>query len=140
MPIKDGDTVQVHYTGTLADGSVFDSSREREPLEFVLGSGMLIAGFEAAVTGREVGESVKVTIEPADAYGETDLDLIFTVDRAEVPEHIKPEEGVELQLSNEEGSMNVTITEVTDTEITLDANHPLAGKTLTFEIEIISVK
>ncbi len=140
MPIKDGDTVQVHYTGTLADGSVFDSSREREPLEFVMGSGMLIPGFEAAVMGREAGDSVTVNIEPANAYGETDLELIFTVDRNEVPEHIKPEEGLELQLSNEEGTMNVTITEVTDNEITLDANHPLAGKALTFAIEIISVK
>ncbi len=140
MPIKNGDKVQVHYTGTLADGSVFDSSREREPLEFVMGSGMLIPGFEAAVAGREAGDSVTVNIEPADAYGETDLELIFTVDRKEVPDHIQPEEGLELQLSNEEGVMNVTITEVTDDEITLDANHPLAGKALTFEIEIISIK
>ncbi len=140
MPIKDGDTVQVHYTGTLDDGSVFDSSRERDPLEFVLGKGMLIAGFEAAVVGRDVGETVTVEIEPASAYGEVDTDLVFTVPRSEVPEHISPEAGLPLQLSNEEGTMDVTITEVTDDSIVLDANHPLAGKTLKFEIEIISVK
>ncbi len=140
MPIKDGDTVQVHYTGTLEDGSVFDTSREREPLEFVLGSGMLIPGFEAAVVGKEAGETVKVEIEPALAYGEVDEELIFTVPRGEVPEHITPEVGLPLQLSNDDGSMDVTITRVSDDSIDLNANHPLAGKTLTFEIEIISVK
>ncbi len=139
MPIKDGDKVQVHYTGTLEDGSVFDSSRERSPLEFTLGSGMLIAGFEAAVTGREVGETVKVDIEPEFAYGDIDEELIFTVPIDEVPEHISPEVGLNLELSNEEGTMNVTIAEVNDDNIVLNANHPLAGKTLTFEIEIISV-
>ena len=139
MPIKKGDTVRAHYTGTLEDGTVFDSSREREPLEFVLGKGMLIPGFEAAVEGREVGETVTVTIAPEDAYGETDPELLFTVPRAQVPDHIPLTVGVPLQLSNEQGQMDVTITEVGADEITLDANHPLAGKTLTFEIEIVSV-
>ena len=139
MPIKKGDTVRAHYTGTLDDGTVFDSSRERDPLEFVLGKGMLIPGFEAAVEGREVGETVTVTIAPEDAYGETDPELLFTVPRAQVPDHIPLIVGVPLQLSNEQGQMDVTITEVGADEITLDANHPLAGKTLTFEIEIVSV-
>ncbi len=139
MPIKDGDTVQVHYTGTLADGTVFDSSKDREPLKFVMGKGQLIAGFEAAVMDREVGDSVKVEIPPAEAYGEADEQLMFTVPRDEVPEHIEPEIGLQLQLSNEEGSMNVTISEVNEDSIVLNANHPLAGKTLTFEIEIVAV-
>ena len=139
MPIKKGDTVRAHYTGTLDDGTVFDSSREREPLEFELGKGMLIPGFEAAVEGREAGETVTVTIPPEEAYGEADEELIFTVPRAQVPDHIPLNVGVPLQLSNEQGQMDVTITEVGADEITLDANHPLAGKTLTFEIEIVSV-
>ncbi len=141
MPIKDGDAVRVHYTGTLQDGFVFDSSRERDPLEFTLGQGQLIPGFESAVKGREVGDTVTVEIAPENAYGNADPELIFTVDRAQVPDHISPVVGLPLQLSNEEGGrMDVTITEVTDTEITLDANHPLAGKTLTFEIEILEAK
>lgn len=139
MPIKKGDTVRAHYTGTLDDGTVFDSSREREPLEFVMGKGMLIPGFESAVDGREAGETVTVTIAPDDAYGEADPELVFTVPRAQVPDHIPLNVGVPLQLSNEQGQMDVTITEVGADEITLDANHPLAGKTLTFEIEIVSV-
>lgn len=139
MPIKKGDTVRAHYTGTLDDGTVFDTSRERDPLEFVLGKGMLIPGFEAAVEGREAGDTVTVTIPPEDAYGEVDLELVFTVPRAQVPDHIPLEVGTPLQLSNEQGQMDVTITEVGKDEVTLDANHPLAGKTLTFEIEIVSV-
>lgn len=139
MAIKNGDTLRVHYTGTLSDGTVFDSSREREPLEFTMGKGMLIPGFEAAVMGHEAGETVTVTIPPSQAYGESDSELVFTVDRAQVPDHIPLTVGVPLQLSNEQGQMDVTITEVTDEEITLDANHPLAGKELTFEIEIVSV-
>ena len=139
MPITKGDTVRVHYTGTLADGTVFDSSREREPLEFVLGGGMIIPGFEQAVQGREAGDTVTVTIAPADAYGEADPDLVFTVDRAQVPDHIPLTVGAPPQLSNEQGQMDVTITEVTAAEIPLHANHPLAGKELTFEIEIVSV-
>jgi len=140
MPIKDGDTLRVHYTGTLADGTVFDSSRERDPLEFTLGRGMLIPGFEAAVLGREAGDVVSTTIPPEDAYGTVDPELIFTVARAQVPSHIPLEVGTPLQLSNEQGQMDVTITEVDAEEVTLDANHPLAGKALTFEIEILEIK
>ena len=139
MAIKKGDTLRVHYVGTLDDGTVFDSSRERDPLEFVMGKGMLIPGFETALENHEVGDVVKVVIPPSEAYGELDPELIFTVPRAQVPDHIPAEVGVPLQLSNEEGQMDVTITEVTDDELTLDANHPLAGKTLTFEIEVVSV-
>lgn len=140
MPIKDGDTLRVHYTGTLADGTIFDTSKERDPLEFTLGRGMLIPGFEAAVLGREAGETVTTTIPPNEAYGEIDLELIFTVARAQVPSHIPLEVGTPLQLSNEQGQMDVTITAVDAEEVTLDANHPLAGKALTFEIEILEIK
>lgn len=140
MPAKNGDTVRVHYTGTLDDGTVFDSSRERDPLEFVLGQGSLIPGFESAVEGREAGEKVCVTLPPDKAYGDVDRELIFTVPRAQVPDHIPLNVGVPLQLSNEQGQMDVTITEVGADEITLDANHPLAGKTLTFEIEIVEIR
>ena len=139
MGIKKGDTVRAHYTGPLDDGTVFDSSRERDPLEFVQGQGMLIPGFESAVEGHEAGDVVSVTIAPEEAYGEADPELIFTVPRAQVPDHIPLNVGVPLQLSNEQGQMDVTITEVGPEEITLDANHPLAGKSLTFEIEIVSV-
>lgn len=139
MSIKKGDTVRVHYTGTLADGTVFDSSRERDPLEFTLGKGTLIPGFEAAVEGRELNDVVSVTIPPDQGYGESDPELIFTVARAQVPDHIPLNVGVPLQLSNEQGQMDVTITDVSEDEVTLDANHPLAGKELTFEIEIVGV-
>lgn len=137
--IKKGDKVRAHYTGTLADGTVFDSSREREPLEFTLGAGMLIPGFERAVEGLAQGESVTVEIEPDDGYGSYDSELVFTVSKAQVPSHIPLKEGTPLQLSNEQGQMDVLITEVGPEEITLDANHPLAGKTLTFAIEIVEI-
>ncbi len=140
MPIKNGDTVSVHYTGTLADGTVFDSSRDREPLEFVMGKQQLIAGFESAVMDKEAGDTVTVTIPPAEGYGDIDEELVFTVDRSHVPAHITPEVGMQLQLSSDEGEMDVTIDAVNDEEIVLNANHPLAGKTLTFEIEIMKVR
>jgi peptidylprolyl isomerase len=140
MAIKNGDTVQVHYTGTLADGAVFDSSRERDPLEFVLGKRMLIEGFEKALIGRKAGERVRVTIPAAEAYGDVDSTLLFEVPLSDVPPHITPEPGLQLSLSSPEGDMEVTITHVDSNTIMLDANHPLAGKELTFEIDVISVR
>ncbi len=140
MAIKNGDTVKVHYTGSLPDGTVFDSSREREPLEFVMGRKMLIPGFEAAVMGKDVGDTVTAHIPPDQGYGNADPELVFAVDRANVPAAITPEVGMRLQLSAEEGVMEVTVTEVGEDTITLDANHPLAGKTLTFAIEVLSVR
>ncbi|MDR1658802.1 MAG: peptidylprolyl isomerase [Desulfovibrio sp.] len=138
MPLKRGDTARIHYTGILPDGTVFDSSRGREPLEFTLGKGMLLPGFEAAVEGHEPGETVMVTIPSEQAYGEIDPELVFTVVRMQVPGHIPLEVGTALQLSNEQGQMDVVITEIGEDDITLDANHPLAGKDLAFEIEILS--
>lgn len=140
MPIKQGDTVKVHYSGKLANGDEFDSSRQREPLEFTLGKGQLIPGFESAVEGKSVGDKVTVTIPPEQGYGNSDPDLVFTVTRDQVPDSIPLKVGTPLQLSNEDGRMDVVITEVGPDEITLDANHPLAGKDLTFEIEIVDHK
>ena len=140
MPIKNDDVVQVHYTGTLTDGTVFDSSTEREPLEFTVGQQMLIPGFELAIMGKEVGDKVSVTIPPEEAYGDVDSGLIFDVPLDEVPEHITPEIGLQLQLSNEEGVMNMTIEDITDSSIILNGNHPLAGQTLNFDIEVINIK
>ncbi|MDR0466372.1 MAG: peptidylprolyl isomerase [Deltaproteobacteria bacterium] len=140
MAIKHGDTVRVHYVGTLADGAVFDSSRDRDPLEFTLGQNMLIEGFERALTGRKVGEHIRVTIPALEAYGDVDENLLFKVPLHEVPSHIAPEPGLQLSLSSPEGDMEVTIVHVDAEMVVLDANHPLAGKDLTFEIEVISIK
>ncbi len=139
MPAETGNTLLVHYTGTLSDGSEFDSSREREPLEFVLGQGMLIPGFENALIGREIGDTVSVDIPAEKAYGERTDDLVIVLPRAEIPPHITPEEGALLQLSLEDGELEVVITRVTDDEVELDGNHPLAGETLHFEIEVMDI-
>ncbi len=124
----------VHYHGTLDDGSVFDSSRERDPLEFVIGSGQLIEGFDMAVRGLAVGESVTVRLEPEEAYGQPDPNLIVVLPFDESLAGITV--GDQAQLSN---GMVVTITEVTDETVTVDANHRLAGQTLTFEIELVEI-
>ncbi len=108
MAIKQGDKVRVHYTGTLGDGTEFDSSRNRAPLEFTLGEGSIIPGFEKAVTGHETGDKIKVVIPPEDAYGDADPDLIFTVARAQVPDSIPLKVGTPLQLSNEQGDRKST--------------------------------
>ena len=139
MAIKRGDSVRVHYTGTLADGVVFDSSRDRNPLEFVLGKRMIIEGFEKALIGRKAGDQVRVTIPAAEAYGNVNEQLIFNVPLSEVPPHITPEPGLQLSLSSPEGDMEVTVTHVDSDIIVIDANHPLAGKDLTFDIEVVSV-
>ncbi|HID32628.1 MAG TPA: peptidylprolyl isomerase [bacterium (Candidatus Stahlbacteria)] len=137
---KNGDTVKVHYTGRLEDGSVFDSSLEREPLEFILGSGKLITGFETAILGMSPGEKKTIRINPDQAYGPYREDLVATVLRSEFPPSIIPKTGMELIFRQPDGgSLRVKITEVTDDQITLDGNHPLAGKVLTFDIELIEI-
>ncbi|SHN60916.1 FKBP-type peptidyl-prolyl cis-trans isomerase [Desulfovibrio litoralis] len=137
---KKGNTVKVFYTGTLEDGTEFDSNIGGTPLEFVLGEGQLIPGFEKAVTGKKVGDKVTTTIAPADAYGEYNEEETITIPRNEVPENIDPEVGMVLQLNMEGGvPLDVMITEVTDEHVVLDANHPLAGKTLIFNIEIAEI-
>ncbi|MGM0506122.1 MAG: FKBP-type peptidyl-prolyl cis-trans isomerase [Bacteroidota bacterium] len=138
--VKEGDTVKVHYTGTLNDGSVFDSSEEREPLEFKLGEGQLIPGFEKAVTGMEKGDSVEVTIPSDEAYGETRDDLVISVPKSDMPDEIEPAVGMQLQVNQPDGQpIPVRVTAVEEENIQLDANHPLAGEDLTFKIDLIEI-
>jgi len=137
---KPGDTLHLHYKGTLDDGSVFDSSEGREPLSFELGTGQIIPGLEAGVTGMEVGEKRTVRVEAADAYGEHMPERMQAVDRKDVPDHIPTDPGTQLQVQTQDGqAMNVTIAEVTDEQLILDANHPLAGKALTFDVELVEI-
>jgi peptidylprolyl isomerase len=138
--VKDGDTVKVHYTGTLKDGKVFDSSEGREPLEFTLGQGQLIPGFEKAVTGLGKGESTTVDIPSNEAYGESREDLVISVPKDQLPDDVEPQVGMQLQVNQPDGQpIPVRITEVGEENLTLDANHPLAGKDLTFKIELVEV-
>lgn len=137
---KSGDTVKIHYTGTLLDGSEFDSSAGRDPLEFSLGSGQVIPGFDNAVDGMAVGEKKTVVIPPDEAYGERHEQLAQQVPRSSLPEDMTPEVGMQLQSQSPDGQvMNLVVTEVADDEITVDANHPLAGLSLTFAIELVEI-
>ncbi|MEQ8789673.1 MAG: peptidylprolyl isomerase [Pirellulaceae bacterium] len=137
---KDGDTVRVHYTGKLADGSVFDTSREREPLEFQLGEGRVIAGFEQAVRGMSPGEQTTAEVPADDAYGQRRDDMVLSVDRTEMPDGLQPEVGQQLQVTQPNGrAIPVRIVEVSDDAVKLDANHPLAGKDLTFDLQLVEI-
>ena len=137
---KSGDTVQVHYTGRLDDGTVFDSSREREPLEFTVGSGQVIAGFERAVEGMEVGEAREARVEVAEAYGDRRDDLVLDLPKEQVPEDMEIEPGMRLELRQPDGqAVPVTVAEVGTESVTLDANHPLAGQPLNFELELVQI-
>lgn len=137
---KAGDTVAIHYTGTLADGSQFDSSEGRDPLRFTLGSGQIIAGLDAAITGMSQGEKKSVTIAAAEAYGDHRPEAVQAVPRAQIPAEIPLEVGGGLQVQTPDGqTIPVTVTSVTDEEVTLDANHPLAGKDLTFAVQLVEI-
>jgi peptidylprolyl isomerase len=138
--VKSGDTVRIHYTGTLSDGEVFDSSSGREPLEFTVGSGQIIPGLDAALPGMEVGEKKTVEVPVDEAYGPVDPGNRQAIPRAEIPDHIPLDPGTQLQLQSPQGQvMPVTVVEVTDEAVTLDANHPLAGRDLTFNIELVEI-
>lgn len=162
---KSGDKVTVHYTGTLEDGSVFDTSEVPEqpgdhscgcgnndeqggcgshdasgPLEFVIGAGQLIPKFEAAVIGLEPGQSITVSIPADDAYGQRAEEMVAVIDRSEIPADINPEPGQQMEVILEDGSpLPVLVTDVSDTAITLDGNHPLAGRDLTFTIRLVEI-
>ena len=137
---KDGDTVRVHYTGRLDDGSEFDSSKGRDPIEFKIGDGDILKGVEDAVVGLEPGQSNSVTLPAQDAYGERRDDMIQEIERNVLPGDIEPEVGLQLQAQSPGGNpMLLTITEVEDEKITVDANHPLAGKDLTFDLELVEI-
>ena len=135
-----GDTVKVNYTGTLDDGTVFDKSKEDAPLQFTIGKQQLIPGFEQAVIDIEVGETKKVTIPAEQAYGEHNKEAIVEVTRSRLPDDLDPKIGQQLKVQDKEGSpLIVIITDLTDNTVTLDANHPLAGKDLTFEITLVEI-
>ena len=137
---KSGDTVRIHYTGTLDDGTEFDSSSGRDPLEFALGGGQVIPGFDSAVDGMAVGESKTVTIPADQAYGDRHEQLVQEVPKTALPEEIDPAVGMQLQSRSPEGHvMNLVVTEVAEETITVDGNHPLAGQALTFAIELVEI-
>ena len=141
MAAKAGNKVKVHYKGTLTDGTVFDSSEGREPLEFTVGKGEMIAGFDRAVNGMSAGDTKTVTIPSAEAYGDRDDELVFTVQKSMLPPGATPNVGDMLQIRQPQGPpMPVFVKEIGEDTITLDANHPLAGKDLTFEIKLEEVK
>ena len=138
--VKKGDTIQVHYHGTLTDGSIFDSSTGREPLEFEVGGGMVIEGFDNGVVGMAIGEKRTVQIPADQAYGPKNDDMVmeFPIDR--FPADLVPEVGMQLNMSNNQGEQfPVVIVEVADEHVLLDANHPLAGKDLIFDLELVSI-
>ncbi len=137
---KDGDSVKIHYTGTLEDGTTFDSSEGHDPLEFTLGNGQVIVGFDEAVTGMKTGEKKNVQIPADKAYGQRNEEMVITAPREQVPADIKPEVGQQLQMAGPDNQpIVVLITEITDEHIILDANPPLAGKDLTFDIELVAI-
>ena len=135
-----GDTVKVHYTGTLDDGTEFDSSRGRDPLEFTVGGGQMIPGFDAGVDGMSVGESKKVKIPSDQAYGPRHDEMVISVPRDEFPPDASPAVGDQFQMRHETGQVIVvTVADVSDANVTLDANHPLAGEDLNFDIELVEI-
>lgn len=137
---KSGDSVRVHYTGKFSDGEVFDSSLGKDTLQFVIGAEQLIAGFDRAVVGMQPGETKTVTFGPEEGYGIQQDNLVFVVERQTLPPQLNPEVGQRYQIRQGDGSaMAVTVTAVSPENITLDANHPLAGRDLTFEIQLIEI-
>ncbi len=137
---KKGDIVKVHYKGKLTTGEQFDSSEGRAPLEFTVGAGQMIAGFDAAIPGMNIGEKKTVTISPEHAYGDKNDEAIIEFPKTNVPAEMKLEPGMKLQLRNEAGHpVPVVVTEVKDDVVILDANHELAGKELVFDIELVEI-
>ena len=137
---KVGNTVKVHYTGSLENGETFDSSIGRNPLEFTLGEGKLLKKFEEAVDGMAVGDKVKINIPAAEGYGVRQDELIQDISRDQVPPDMEPKVGMQLQMQTEQGyPVVVTVTAVSETTLTLDANHHLAGEDLNFDIELVEI-
>jgi peptidylprolyl isomerase len=138
--VKQGDKVKIHYTGKLEDGTIFDSSAEREPLEFTVGSGQIIPGFEKAVLEMGQGEKKTINIPSDEAYGPYREEMVMKVEKTQLPPDLKPEVGQQLKMSQPDGSAAVLLVkEIAEKDVTLDANHPLAGKTLIFELELVGV-
>ena len=139
--VKNGDTVRVHYHGRLTDGTTFDSSEGREPLEFQVGAGMVIKGFDNGVTDMKVGDKKTLNIPVEEAYGPKNDELIMEFPKQNIPSDLNPQVGMELQMSNPQGQVfPVKVTAIGSEFITLDANHPLAGEALIFDIELVEIK
>lgn len=139
--VKENDTVKVHYTGKLTDGQVFDSSEGKEPIEFTLGKGQLIPGFEKGLIDMKVNEKKTITIPKEEAYGDPREDLVQEVEKSQLPEDIKPEVGMGLVSRTPDGrEMNLMVAEVKEDTIVVDGNHPLAGKDLVFDLEVVEIK
>lgn len=137
---KQGDTVKVHYSGVLKDGTEFDSSVGRDPLQFIIGDGMLIPAFEEAVVGMNPGDSKTIDVPAEEAYGPYIDDLVIELDRNQVPPSIEPEVGMQLQITQDDGSATVVkVLKADDSKVYLDANHPLAGKDLTFSVQLVEI-
>ncbi len=138
---KSGDTVSIHYTGKLTDGTQFDSSEGRDPLEFQLGAGQVIKGLEQEIEGMDVGAKSTVTIAADEAYGQHDPNQVQRVERSVIPEDIDLQVGMQLGANTQSGEqITLTVTDIGDAEVTLDANHPLAGQDLVFDVELVEVK
>jgi FKBP-type peptidyl-prolyl cis-trans isomerase 2 len=138
---KPGDKVRIHYTGKLEDGTVFDSSADRDPLEFTIGAGQVIPGVEEAVTGMEPGESKSAMIPPEQGYGPHRQEMVATVEREQLPDHLSPTVGQQLSVQQQDGrQFSVTVTDISDKTVTLDANHRLAGRSLVFDLELVAVQ
>tara|TARA_R110002020_G_scaffold364685_1_gene576976 strand:+ start:103 stop:531 length:429 start_codon:yes stop_codon:yes gene_type:complete len=138
--VKSGDTVAIHYTGTLQDGTTFDSSEGRDPLEFQVGSGQIIPGLDGALPGMTVGDKKVVKVPSDEAYGPTNPEMRQSVPREGIPAEIPLEVGTQLQMQTPDGqAMPVTVVDVDEATVTLDANHPLAGKDLQFDIELVKI-
>ena len=136
--VKSGDTIKVEYTGRFEDGEVFDTSEGREPLKFTVGTGMLIKGFDDAVTGMNVGDEKTVTIQPEDGYGERNEKAVVDIPRKEIPDEIPLSEGLQLTLSDPSGRpIPAMVAEITDENVKMDMNHALAGKVLEFDIKVV---
>lgn len=138
--VKSGDTVSVHYTGKLDDGTAFDKSADSEPLKFKIGDGQLIPDFEQAVIGMNTGDSKTIKIPFDQAYGPYNKEIVTKYDRKKLPENLEPKVGQSLQLSQQDGqTLTAKVIEISESEITLDFNHPLAGKDLTFDIQLVEI-
>ncbi|WP_339920186.1 peptidylprolyl isomerase [uncultured Flavobacterium sp.] len=141
IQVRENNTVKVHYVGKLSDGQVFDTSEGKEPLEFTLGQGKLIPGFEKGLIDMKLNEKKTITISQEDAYGEARQDLIQEVDKSQLPEDITPEVGMGLVSKSSDGNeMNLLIVEVKEATIVIDGNHPLAGKELIFDLEVVDIQ
>ena len=137
---KNGDTVKIHYTGTLENGQVFADSREQQPLEFTLGGGKIIPGIERGIIGMKSGETKTIEIPPEEAYGQRREDLLVEIPKSELPDNIKDAKGQRIQMQKPDGGIiEVTVTEVNENTVSMDANHPLAGQTLYFNLELVEI-